>query len=77
QHNPFYEGEHADFVRLLHIATRSLRRHGFGDGPRETPEDFIYDALGLRPEAVDEVTVNLLERMDDLSELVQMLGHKL
>ena len=76
QHNPFYEGEHADFVRLLYIATRSLRRLGFGDGPREMPEEYLYDALGLRPDAVEEVTNRLMERVDDLSELVQMLGSK-
>lgn len=75
QHNPYYEGEHADYARLLYVATRSLRRHGFGDGPFEQPEDFLLDTLFLRADSVDEVTVNLLERMDDLSEMVQMLNH--
>lgn len=73
QHNPLYEGSHSEYVRILHIATRSLRRHGFGDGPFEVPEDYLYDSLDLSREAVDEMTQNLLGRMDDLNELVQML----
>ncbi len=74
QHNPFYEGEHSEYVRLLHIATRSLRRHCFGDGPFEKPQDYLFDSLSLQADAVEEVTQRLLERVDDLGELVQMLN---
>ncbi len=74
QHNPYYEGEHAVFARLLYVATRSLRRHGFGDGPYEQAEDYLLDTLNLRAESVDEVTASLLGRMDDLQELVQLLN---
>ncbi len=74
QHNPFYEGEHAEYSRLLYIATRSLRRHGFGDGPYEQTEDFLLDTLGLSADKVEETTTNLLGRMDDLQALVQMLN---
>jgi len=73
QHNPEYEGEHCEFSRLLYIATRSLRRHGFGDGPYENPEAYVLDYLGLRPDAVDETTCRVLEKIDDLSGMVQMM----
>ena len=73
QHNPEYDGEHCDYSRLIYVATRSLRHHGFGDGPRERPELFVMDALGLKADAVDEVTQNILTRIDDLNDLVHML----
>src|SRR5690606_21713543 len=74
QHNPFYEGEHAEYARLLYIATRSLRRHGFGDGPSEQTEDYLLDTLGLTADKAEEATASLHSRKDDLQVLVQMLS---
>ncbi|MAS25369.1 MAG: histidine kinase [Oceanospirillaceae bacterium] len=76
QHNPEFEGEHSEFSRLLYVAGRSLRSNGFGDGAREKPELYVLDSLGLTQESVDEVTQNILSRLDDLGELVQMLKGK-
>ena len=76
QHNPEFEGEHSEFSRLLYVAGRSLRSNGFGDGAREKPELYVLDSLGLTQESVDEVTQNILLRLDDLGELVQMLKGK-
>ena len=75
QHNPDYDGPHAEYARLLYTATRSLRRHGFGDGPCEQPEDYLLDTLNLKSDSVDEVTRRVLSHVDDLNDLVQMLKH--
>ena len=74
QHNPAFGGEHAAYAQLLYVATRSLRRHGFGDGPSELPEQYVLDDLGLQAEAVDDITQSILTKMDDLSDLVSMLN---
>lgn len=73
QHNPAYTGEHADYAHLLYVASRSLRRHGFGDGPFEQCDVAILDALALREEQVDEITANVLAKQDSLSDMVSML----
>lgn len=74
QHNPNYEGNFSSCANLLYIATRSLRGHGFGDGAWEEPHEEAFERLGISAEAVNNVTENLLEKADDLSELVQMLN---
>lgn len=73
QHNPMYTGDHADYAHLLYVASRSLRRHGFGDGPFERCEPTVLDALALREEQVDEITANVLAKRDNLDEMVSML----
>jgi HD-like signal output (HDOD) protein/prolyl-tRNA editing enzyme YbaK/EbsC (Cys-tRNA(Pro) deacylase) len=74
QHNPSYEGEFSTCANLLYVATRSLRSRGFGDGAWEEPRDDVLERLGITAEGVNGVTDNLLEKADDLSELIQMLN---
>ncbi|WP_221793676.1 HDOD domain-containing protein [Oceanobacter mangrovi] len=73
QHNPFYCGNHANYAHLNYVMTRALRRHGYGDGPDETPDPNILEALGLTLATVDEVTSELLNHVGELSELVTLL----
>jgi HD-like signal output (HDOD) protein/prolyl-tRNA editing enzyme YbaK/EbsC (Cys-tRNA(Pro) deacylase) len=74
QHDPYYEGDFSICANLLYVATRSLRSRGFGDGVWEEPHTDVYDRLGITADAVHSVTENLLEKADDLNELVQMLN---
>jgi len=74
QHNPDYESEISTCANLLYVAVRALRLQGFGDGPWEEPELHVLDRLGIEQESVMETTSTLLEKMDDLSELIQMLN---
>jgi HD-like signal output (HDOD) protein/prolyl-tRNA editing enzyme YbaK/EbsC (Cys-tRNA(Pro) deacylase) len=74
QHNPSYEGEYSTCANLLYVATRALRSRGFGDGAWEEPREDVLERLGITAEAVNGVTDNLLEKADDLSELIQMLN---
>jgi len=53
---------------------RCLRLQGFGDGPWEEPEAQVLERLGIEQESAMELTANLLDRMDELSELIQMLN---
>lgn len=73
QHNPQYHGEHADYAHLLYVASRSLRRHGFGDGPFERCEIAILDALSLSEEQVNDITASVLGNRERLDDLVNML----
>lgn len=74
QHNPDFEGELASCANLLYVAVRCLRLQGFGDGPWEEPEPQVLQRLGIESESAMEVTASLLDRMDELSELIQMLN---
>jgi HD-like signal output (HDOD) protein/prolyl-tRNA editing enzyme YbaK/EbsC (Cys-tRNA(Pro) deacylase) len=74
QHNPDYASEFSTCANLLYVATRSLRSLGFGDGSAEEPKDEVFERLGISSEAANTVTEGLLEKLDDLSELVQMLN---
>ncbi|ASP38036.1 hypothetical protein CHH28_04780 [Bacterioplanes sanyensis] len=73
-HNPYYDGEHRDYAHLLYVASRSLRRHGFGDGPFERTEAHILDELGLNEDTVTEATEQVLEQLNELSEIAHMLN---
>ena len=74
QHNPSYQGEASTCANLLYVATRSLRSRGFGDGAWEEPHDEVFERLGISAKDAHSVTESLLEKVDDLSELVQMLS---
>jgi len=74
QHNPCYEGEYSTCANLLYVATRALRSRGFGDGAWEEPKEEVIERLGITLEGINEVTETLLEKIDDLGELVQMLN---
>lgn len=74
QHNPHYDGESSTCANLLYVAVRSLRGRGFGDGPQEEPNDIVFERLGITAEAAHTVTENLLAKVDDLSELIQLLN---
>jgi HD-like signal output (HDOD) protein/prolyl-tRNA editing enzyme YbaK/EbsC (Cys-tRNA(Pro) deacylase) len=74
QHNPNYKSDFSTCANLLYVATRSLRSRGFGDGAWEEPHDEVYERLGITADEVHGVTESLLEKADDLNELVQMLN---
>ncbi|MDP2608429.1 MULTISPECIES: aminoacyl-tRNA deacylase and HDOD domain-containing protein [unclassified Oceanobacter] len=62
QHNSRYNGAHAHYARLLNITTRSLRAHGYGDGPKEALDTKILQALGLDKETVRDATETVIQR---------------
>ncbi len=74
QHNPNYDGDFSTCANLLYVATRALRGHGFGDGAWEQPQDEVFTRLGITAEGVNGITESLLEKADDLDELIQMLN---
>tara|TARA_R110002050_G_scaffold130102_7_gene251642 strand:+ start:1006 stop:2472 length:1467 start_codon:yes stop_codon:yes gene_type:complete len=74
QHNPHYDGEHAVYARILNVTTRSLRAHGYGDGPQEALDPDTLSALGLSDNAAGEATEELVSHVGELSDLVQALS---
>lgn len=74
QNNPLYQGEDAQYAKLLYVVSRSLRQHGFGDGPDEPIKEFILDDLDLKAKDVAEITKNVLERIDTFSSFVNAMA---
>jgi len=74
QHNVSYTSDNAAYANLLFIAVRLLRQNGFGDGPFEVIPDEMFERLGLSKEDAEEATQSVLERLDDLSDLVSLLN---
>lgn len=73
QHNPGYDDDLNTCANLLYIATRALRGAGFGDGAQEKPLKEVFDRLKIKPESVQNVTESLLEKSENLNELIAML----
>lgn len=74
QHNVSYASDNAAYANLLFITVRLLRQNGFGDGPFEVIPDEMFERLGLSKEDAEEATQSVLERLDDLSDLVSLLN---
>ena len=74
QHNPACHEQHCQYAHILNVASRALRMRGYGDGPQEEPASDILDAIGLKAEQVNESCEELLDHMNELSELIQALG---
>lgn len=73
-HNPEYSEDHATYANLLFIAVRLLRHQGIGDGPAETIPDSMYERLGMKKEDALEATMSVVDKIDDLSDLVALLN---
>lgn len=76
QHNPDYNGQHANYARLVFVASRMLRRHGFGDGPREAIPATMLHWLGLTAEGVEDITRRVLENIVNLRGLANILNRQ-
>ncbi len=73
QKNPGYAGEHADYSRLLYVATQLLRAHGLASGPARSVPEGLWQALELSPVTAEETLIQLLELSDEMAGLADML----
>jgi len=60
-------------AQLVNLASRALRRVGFADGPIETLDTKVLQSVGLLEAEVYEECEAMLEKGDELLELVRML----
>ena len=60
-------------AQLVHLASRSLRSAGYADGPIEALAPLVLEALGLTESVVVRERELMLDKSDELLELVKML----
>lgn len=75
QHNPACNEQHSQYAQLLYVATRALRQRGYGDGPLETLSPDVLNALALTEDLIAESCDELIDHMNELSELIQALSN--
>ncbi|RMF14838.1 MAG: HDOD domain-containing protein [Gammaproteobacteria bacterium] len=74
QKNPGYAGEHADYSRLIYVATQLLRAQGLSEGPAQSVPEGVWEALELSPVKAEETLLQLLELSDEMKGLAAMMA---
>jgi HD-like signal output (HDOD) protein len=64
QQDAHYDGEHAIYANLIHIAMRLLRQHGVSDAPPEQISDALYERCGLERRRCEEIVEKLVKSED-------------
>lgn len=67
QHNPNFQGEHAEYAHLIFIAEQLLARNGMSSrAPAPIPQK-LYDSLHIDPETAETTVSNVLESSEELN----------
>ena len=74
QHDPFYDGQYAEYPNLVCLAVRLLRSRGIGSGPDETIPDELLERLGLSRDKAEEVVAKVLDAEVLLRELASQFS---
>ncbi len=72
-HNDNYEGEHADYVKLMQIADRLLKNHNMSDAQSEEVPAALYEYFGLKEELLYESLDEILQGKDDLDAMTMAM----
>jgi len=73
QNEPDYEGEHADYARLLYLSSQLLRQQGMSAGPVVTPlPEGLIEGLGLEQADITRALEGLKNNADSLSQLSEV-----
>ncbi|BCD97958.1 aminoacyl-tRNA deacylase and HDOD domain-containing protein [Marinagarivorans cellulosilyticus] len=75
QHNPNFQGEHAEYAHLIYIAEQLLARKGVTNRlPAPIPKK-LYESLHLDPETAETTIDNVLEASSELNGIAEkMMG---
>ncbi len=73
-HNPGYEGDHAQVVRLVQVTDQLLRSHRMSDAASEEPDPVLLEKLGLPEEELYLAMDDVLEAGDVLEAMVKGFG---
>ena len=74
QNNPTYQGEYANYAKLIFVAQHLLLQHNIGQGPKlEIPQQ-VYDDLHLEPEKAQQAMATILEAGADLQHIAKELS---
>lgn len=74
QHAPEYAGEHAEYARLLYLASRLLRREGMSTGPAGQLSPTWLDELGLSQADIEQAMTALKADAEGLSQLSDLFS---
>ncbi len=74
QHEPGFEGEHAEYARLLYLASRLLRQHGMSAGPAGLLPDEVVQELGLQQADLEQAMLVLKADAEGLSQLSDLFS---
>jgi len=72
-HNDGYDGEHADYVKLMQIADRLLKNHNMSDAASEEIPNELYTYFGLTEEQLYESLDEILQGKDDLDAMTMAM----
>lgn len=73
QNNPHYQGEFANYAKLIFVAQNLLLQNNIGQGPKlEIPAQVFAD-LHLDPEKAQQAVLNILESSSDLMHIANEL----
>lgn len=73
QNNPYYEGEHAAYPKLIYLAKQLLANKGFAIGAPEEIPDALFESLHLDRESAEITVENILESADDLEAIAEKI----
>jgi HD-like signal output (HDOD) protein/prolyl-tRNA editing enzyme YbaK/EbsC (Cys-tRNA(Pro) deacylase) len=69
QHDPDYQGQHAEYPNLVYLAVSLLRSRGIGSGPQMEIPDQLLARMGLTREKAQEALSKVLDAEVALREL--------
>ena len=72
-HNDSYDGEDADYVKLIQIADRLLKNHNMSDADSEEIPSELYKHFGLNEEQLYEALDDILQGKDDLDAMTMAM----
>lgn len=73
QNNPYYQGEHSAYPKLVYIARQLLANRGFGNGAYQEIPDQAFDELHLDPAAANITVENIMESAEDLQAIAEKI----
>lgn len=73
QNNPFYQGEHQAYAKLVYVARQLLANRGFANGVYQDIPDIVFEDLRLDPAAAAVTVDNILESAHDLAAIAEKI----
>lgn len=73
QNNPYYQGPHAAYAKLVYVARQLLANKGFANGVYRELPDSVFADLHLDPNTAHITIENLLESADDLKSIADKI----
>lgn len=73
-HTLGYTGEHSQYVHLIIVVDRALKKYGIGEAESDEIPEHILKALGLSLNEVEEAAQAIIDSQHDLNQLARQLA---